>query len=268
MNVNFKNCGYLLLCFIIFFATPLESQTPYEIDWKKDPYIMGVGMFSFGVGIYLNSTVKAHTLEDILDLTPDDVNSFDRVSTRNYSKKAAGYSDIVFYSSIALPLFYLTDQKCKSKFSQIAMLYGESLFLTMGLTNLVKFSAERTRPFVYNDDVPNELKIEKNARLSFFSGHTSVSANNYFFMAKIYNDFFPESKLRPLVWAIAATVPAVNGYLRVKAGKHFPTDVITGYLVGATIGVLVPHLHKKKEKVNGLKMDLGLNNVRLRWVFP
>ena len=39
-------------------------------------------------------------------------------------------------------------------------------------------------------------------------------------------------------------LPAVTGYLRFKAGKHFPTDIIVGYGVGATIGYLVPELHK------------------------
>jgi hypothetical protein len=35
------------------------------------------------------------------------------------------------------------------------------------------------------------------------------------------------------------------GYERVRAGAHFPTDVIMGALAGASIGVLVPHLHRR-----------------------
>ncbi|MEM9023429.1 MAG: phosphatase PAP2 family protein, partial [Bacteroidota bacterium] len=42
------------------------------------------------------------------------------------------------------------------------------------------------------------------------------------------------------------TVPATTGLMRVLAGKHFPTDVITGYAVGGAIGFLVPHLHRKR----------------------
>ena len=46
-------------------------------------------------------------------------------------------------------------------------------------------------------------------------------------------------------------IPAITGYLRVKAGKHYPTDTIAGYLLGATAGILIPQLHKKKmEKVS------------------
>jgi hypothetical protein len=35
------------------------------------------------------------------------------------------------------------------------------------------------------------------------------------------------------------------GYLRLKAGKHFLSDNLLGYAVGASAGILVPHLHKK-----------------------
>ena len=30
---------------------------------------------------------------------------------------------------------------------------------------------------------------------------------------------------------------------RIRAGKHFPTDVLTGAAVGAAVGSLLPHLH-------------------------
>jgi len=43
----------------------------------------------------------------------------------------------------------------------------------------------------------------------------------------------------------AAAVPAAVGYFRMEAGKHFLTDVLLGYSIGATVGVLVPELHKK-----------------------
>jgi membrane-associated phospholipid phosphatase len=34
----------------------------------------------------------------------------------------------------------------------------------------------------------------------------------------------------------------------VRAGAHFPTDVIAGSMLGAAIGVLVPHLHRHSEE--------------------
>ena len=48
------------------------------------------------------------------------------------------------------------------------------------------------------------------------------------------------------LWSGAVLIPATAAYLRVQSGKHFPTDVMAGYAVGAAIGWLVPHLHKTK----------------------
>lgn len=43
------------------------------------------------------------------------------------------------------------------------------------------------------------------------------------------------------------TLAAMTGYARVKAGKHYPTDVIAAAAVGFAIGYLIPTLHKKKK---------------------
>ncbi len=37
------------------------------------------------------------------------------------------------------------------------------------------------------------------------------------------------------------------GYLRMKAGVHYPTDVIAGYTPGAAIGLIIPVLHKNNQ---------------------
>jgi membrane-associated phospholipid phosphatase len=38
-------------------------------------------------------------------------------------------------------------------------------------------------------------------------------------------------------------MPLTTGLMRYKAGKHFWTDVLIGYAVGALVGVGVPALH-------------------------
>jgi len=58
----------------------------------------------------------------------------------------------------------------------------------------------------------------------------------------VYHDLNPNSDFDPVIWTTAALIPAITGYLRVKGGKHFPTDVVVGYVVGALVGILVPRL--------------------------
>jgi membrane-associated phospholipid phosphatase len=71
-----------------------------------------------------------------------------------------------------------------------------------------------------------------------------------FSLAMMYADYNPKSKLKPLVWSLCAAFPIATGALRYKAGKHFWTDVITGYVMGALIGVGVPYLHSQKLSFN------------------
>ena len=72
-----------------------------------------------------------------------------------------------------------------------------------------------------------------------------LAASMSFMMAQTYADFHPNSNAKPYIWASAAIYPAIVGWMRVKAGKHFPTDVIVGYLAGAAVGMLVPRIHRK-----------------------
>jgi membrane-associated phospholipid phosphatase len=49
-----------------------------------------------------------------------------------------------------------------------------------------------------------------------------------------------------VLWGVAATATGTTAYLRHRAGKHFPSDILVGTAVGVLSGVLVPHFHKVK----------------------
>ena len=91
----------------------------------------------------------------------------------------------------------------------------------------------------------------------------------HFFAAKVFNDFNPESPLVPYIWGVSAAIPALVGYYRIVAGKHFLSDVLLGYTLGAAAGILVPELHKVNLEgvslsATGMRTPLGLNYGTLR----
>ena len=84
--------------------------------------------------------------------------------------------------------------------------------------------------------------------LSFFSGHAAGVAAigaTATYLAFVRSPYTP----RPwITLGVATALTAFVSYERVRAGQHFPTDVIAGSMAGAAIGVLVPHLHRHKQE--------------------
>lgn len=216
----------------------------YNWDWKKDGYILGGSFLGWGTSRYLKSQADKITIDDLPDRIPENIWGIDRGATNNISEQAQSLSDVFLYASFLLPLTHYSGVKCRSQGFVIGGMALETFFINDGITNTLKALTKRFRPYTYNADIPVEEKLSDSARYSFVSGHASNTAALGFFSAKVYSDLYPDSKLKPLIWTLGATLPAMTGYLRYKAGRHFPTDIIGGYILGASVGFLVPHFHK------------------------
>jgi membrane-associated phospholipid phosphatase len=236
------------LGFIALFIFQLSAQTasPYRLTMGKDVTISVGGIGLAGTTYFLEKKIKPLTETQISALNRDNINGFDRIAARQWHTGAAKVSDVLLSSSMVLPFTLLASSNIRQDYKTALIIGAETFVLNYGLTNLAKISFQRTRPFVYNPDAPLSKKMEHDARLSFFSGHTSTVASMSFMAAQMYSDYHPHSKANPYVWAAAAVLPTITACLRVRAGKHFPTDVITGYVVGAAVGMLVPRLHRIK----------------------
>lgn len=106
---------------------------------------------------------------------------------------------------------------------------GTSFVISQGITYLLKWSVDRARPYqTYPDKV---YAISYGNDPSFPSGHTSLSfayattmalqsKNQLYFMIPIFT------------WSSAV------GYSRMRLGKHYPSDVLIGMLIGIGSGFL------------------------------
>jgi len=258
---------YLLILLINLSVCRLFAQSPYELKNQKEFTILGTGLVTAGAGLFFKSKTPVFTAEELGTLDVHQINAFDRVATNHFSLKAHHTSDYFWYGSNALPLFLLAGKKSRKEFGKIMTLYAETALLTAGLTLLTKYTVQRARPFNYDPNTSFEKKTSSNAKASFFSGHTSFCAANIFFTAKVFSDYYPDSKWKPLIWTAAATIPAITGYLRVRGGRHYPTDVLAGYAVGATIGYFIPHLHRNRIRNKNITLNMGYKNLQLDWKF-
>ena len=186
------------------------------------------------------------TIDQINALDRNTIKLFDRNATYNWNKTAARWSDGIMIGTGVLPLLFLADKRSRKDFAKVSTIYAEIFLVNVGLTNLTKELVKRKRPYSYNPNVSMEEKLKKDAQHSFFSGHVSLTSAMTFGFAQMYQDYFPNSPAKPGVWFAAAVVPLITAILRNRAGKHYWSDVMVGYLVGASVGILIPRLHLRK----------------------
>ncbi|RDV15650.1 phosphatase PAP2 family protein [Pontibacter diazotrophicus] len=241
-----------VLTLFTFLAGEAYSQdnSPYKTSFKVDAPIIVAGMGLTYYGLTRMQDKNGLTEEEVANLNKNDVNRFDRFSAGWDSESADNLSDFPFYGSFVAPLALLLDEDVKSNAGQVFVLYWETMAVTGAFFTMANGHVERVRPNAYSPDVSLSEKMRSNTKNAFYGGHNSATAGATFFAAKVFHDFNPDSPARHYVWAAAATVPAVVGYMRMRAGKHFLSDVIIGYVVGAGAGILVPQLHKKSNNTN------------------
>lgn len=241
----FKNSLFWILLVIVF-TLPAEgiAQSPYQLDAVGDGIFSGasISLLTFGRAKY--KKIQPLTMEDINKLSREDLFGIDRPATYQHSLSSKKWSDYALRSSFVMPFSMLAGERSRKDFGRAGLITLETILLNTALTDVAKVLARRTRPLAYNESYGMHEKMMKNTRTSFFSGHTSSVAAMYFLTAKLYSDYYPDSKIKPVIWTIAVLVPATTGYLRIKAGKHYFTDVLAGFVVGAAVGLLVPELHR------------------------
>lgn len=235
----------LLLSLASLNLTAQEKSSPYETNfWQDATWIIGgVGLNVLGVFTIQNKPDL--TEADLANLDRNNIWKIDRRAAGNYSEKADELSYLPFFGSFAAPLLFLAGEDERKNFGQISVLFIETMATTGAAFSITAGAVEKSRPLVYNEDLPIEERLDSDAQRSFFAGHTAATAAATFFTAKVFHDFNPNSPALPYVWAGAIAVPAYVGYLRTKAGKHFLTDNIIGFGIGAACGILVPEIHKK-----------------------
>lgn len=237
----------LVLLFFSALSLNAIAQVPYRITMRTDAPVYGASLAMLGANAYLGSRLTAFTESELNALTPPTLPAWEALALNRWNEGAAKRSDVVLFAAFGTAGMVLLAQTPKNTFVRDGLVLGSLWFQTnlstLMLTDLVKNSLRRNRPFVYNAQAPLIDRMESDARKSFFSGHASMTACNTFFAAKIWSDMHPNSKLKPWVWTAAAAVPAYAALQRVQAGKHYPSDVIVGLSVGAAMGYLIPQIH-------------------------
>jgi len=180
------------------------------------------------------------------------INSIDRWSLRQKASDRSLYKKISDDGEIGIfliPSLLMIDKKIRKDWLHLLFMYVEGHTITFTFYNYSPLGptfVNRYRPAVYYSEIPDTIRMnDNNSRNSFFSGHVGSCAYSTFFMAKVYCDYHPNiGAFKYLLYLAASVPPLAIGYARIKSLDHFPSDVAVGFVLGATIGIVVPALHK------------------------
>lgn len=230
------------------------ARTALQSDPIADGCIIAVSLGSAGVLELINSTGEIRPQQIDRNFKTSQLISIDRAAVTQTADPSAGpRSNLGLGAAAAFavldPIFSGVREQNAQAGLVDAIMYSETVALTLALTNVVKMAVRRPRPLAYtalaeHKDDPNYSNTSTDSSLSFFSGHSSMTGAigataTYLAFAR------SPGKLRPwLTLSFFTALTTFVSYERVRAGKHFPTDVIAGAMAGAGIGVVVPHLHR------------------------
>jgi membrane-associated phospholipid phosphatase len=228
-----------------------KRPSPYTVKYKRDIPI-NLGLIGLNVlGVQLVNNKKDLTPAELATKTRDKVPFFDRGNVGYFDEGIDKASYTGFYASFAWPVvMMLVDGDQTRHIGQVLTMYIQTMAVTGALFSITAGLVERSRPLVYGENTPIGRRLSNNSQRSFFAGHTAATAASSFFTAKVFSDMNPDSRLKPVVWVIAAGLPALVGYQRYKSGQHFLSDNIVGYGIGAAAGILIPKWHKTKKSTN------------------
>src|SRR6266576_3852451 len=217
-------------------ASSALAQAPYSLRWGD-----AVSVFAAGVTAFIPEAMKLpKAAPSCAPCDPASLPSIDRSALHTFSGSAGTASSALLVGVVGFAGVASLDGATAAQRRGHVAVFANSLAWTFAATDWVKVIVQRKRPVLYTADAATAAS-DPNSQRSFPSGHASVAfaaATSYLVMAQ--REHLPHrGRNAVLLYAGALGASA----LRVSAGKHFPTDVLGGAVLGTAIGWLAAKVH-------------------------
>jgi len=116
-----------------------------------------------------------------------------------------------------------------------SLFVASSTALAYGVTELLKFTVKRRRPFVANANI---IPVYRASSYSFPSGHTSTTFSTATALSMAYPKWYVI--IPSYLWAGSVS------YSRMYLGVHYPSDVAAGILIGSGSAASLMFLRNNK----------------------
>jgi membrane-associated phospholipid phosphatase len=128
----------------------------------------------------------------------------------------------------------------------------ETVAISQALSQMVKWSFGRERPFVHFNNPP----LDQDHNLSFWSGHSALAFGVTTSAGMLAR--WRGSRTEPWIWGVGLTLSVATGYFRIAGDKHYFTDVVTGAAVGVISGLTIPRLMRRHGGIAIVPVGRGL----------
>jgi len=215
-----------------------------ERNWQGSLRRIGAALALIGAAILLDrrSAKPIHVGTLKYPLAGSD-NPLDRLAFRKPDRAAADLADAGLYGGLFLPFHLVWHPRPRQEWDRLFLAWLEMLLLNVGITSLIKNSANRPRPYILHPEFDNRSHLTRNDRAAFLSGHTSHATAGATLFALMSTRYTENKILEDLVFLATGVIAGGTGFLRVKAAKHWPTDAIAGALLGHLVGRFAFAMH-------------------------
>jgi len=161
----------------------------------------------------------------------------------HHSAAADRFSDMLISATLAGPAFAKLGQGANLSLANAGLVYGETLTANLVLNAFFKVVFSRPRPYTYGNFTKALGDEDDGPYVSFYSGHTSTSFAAAIAGGYLFAEHANDRTSRFALWSTELALASATSMLRVRAGKHYYSDIVVGALAGSAFGVLIPLAH-------------------------
>lgn len=168
---------------------------------------------------------------------------FNNLGSETYDQFWILVTQIKTWIPLYLFFFFLFLKTFPFKKALIAILFSIiSVSVSLGLTEMVKMIFDRVRP-CNNEQLQASLRILQTPDdYSFFSGHAAVSLTVTLFVILVLRQRYK------WIW-LSVVWPFLFCWSRIYVGVHYPSDILTGIIVGGILGYSLFKLYTMQDRM-------------------
>jgi len=221
-------------------AAALVGMTASARAQVESPYDISPGDAAFAVSASALAALAIELLPANAHEPGNGVNRLDTPVLDNFNRGAAWSSQFLLVTTLVAPAALFVNRPVDDVARDRALLYGEAIAFTALSTNVLKHVIGRPRPYTHNPNARDYVREQgKDASMSFPSGHASFAFAAAVSGGILYAMETDDVNLRATAWGAQLALATMTANFRVRAGKHFYSDILAGALLGTGVSAVV-----------------------------